>query len=121
MNFLAYKYVVEIEVIRHHDGVDPVSSYLRYVTCNNISQAIYPYAYITILQRLVAKAHNHVLDFDWTSDFFDSSLYRSKKMDNLFNQLVVNNQPFPMLMKKDKHFDSMPIHVQGIILETPKG
>lgn len=36
MNFLAHKYVIEIEVIRLHTGVEPVSSYLRYVTCNNI-------------------------------------------------------------------------------------
>jgi hypothetical protein len=26
-----------------------------------------------------------------------------------------------MLMKKNKNFDTMPIHVKGIILETPKG
>lgn len=70
-----HKYVVEIEVIRHHEGVEPIASYLRYITCNNISQAQYPHAYITILQRLVAKARNSILEFDWTSDYFDSSLY----------------------------------------------
>jgi hypothetical protein len=42
-------------------------------------------------------------------------------MDVLYDQLVNKNLSFAMLMKKNKHFDSMPIHVPGIILETPKG